>query len=112
MRPKKKIDWDEVDSYLNAQCNGTEIAGIIGMHPNTLYNQCKEKYNITFTDYSRQKKNQGIEMLKAKQYNMAMNGNTSMAIWLGKQHLNQSENGIKEVDKDNSKLEIIVNYES
>ena len=90
-RPKAEIDWEKVDRYLNAQCEGTGIAEIIGIHPNTLYEACKTKFNISFSEYSAIKKAEGVELLKAKQYQTAMEGNVTMQVWLGKQYAGQKD---------------------
>ena len=90
-RPEIKVDWAKVDQYLRAQCNGTGIAGIIGVHPNTLYLKCEEDNKMSFSDYSAQKKGEGQELLRAKQHLTAMEGNVTMQIWLGKQYLAQSD---------------------
>lgn len=90
-RPKIVIDWGKVDGYLKAQCNGVEIAGILGVSPDTLYDKCVEDNKSLFSDYSTQKKAQGKEFLRAKQYATAMDGNVTMQIWLGKQYLEQRD---------------------
>jgi len=50
-RPKKNIDWKEVDKYLVAGATGTEVAAVLGIHPETLYGRCKEDHKIGFSDY-------------------------------------------------------------
>ena len=90
-RPQANIDWQKVDKYLQAQCDGVGIAGILGIHPNTLYEACKDKYKISFSEYSAQKKGEGVELLKAKQFQIGMAGDKGMLIWLGKQYAGQSE---------------------
>lgn len=90
-RKEVKIDWAKVDQYLKAQCIGTGIAGIIGVAPETLYRKCLEDNKVNFEAYSRQKKSEGQEQLRAKQYLTAMEGNVTMQIWLGKQHLGQRD---------------------
>lgn len=90
-RPKANIDWAKVDAYLKAQCTGTAIASIFGIHPDTLYLACEKKFKMGFSEYSAQKKAEGAEILKAKQYQTAMDGNVSMQIWLGKQYLGQKD---------------------
>lgn len=104
-RPKANINWDIVDKYLQAQCNGTGIAGLLGIHPETLYKACEDTHKIGFSKYSQQKKSEGKELLRAKQFNTAMNGNTSMLIWLGKQYLDQSDK--KEENINENQIEII-----
>lgn len=95
-RPPSEIDWKKVDQYLQAQCNGASIARLIGIHPDTLYTKVVERYaelyNITdFSAYAKLKRTEGLELLKAKQFDMMMGGNTTMAIWLGKQLLGQKD---------------------
>jgi hypothetical protein len=95
-RPPAEIDWKKVDQYLQAQCNGTNIAGIFGIHPQTLYDKVveryKDQYHISnFTEYQKIKRAEGLELLRAKQFDMMMAGNTTMAIWLGKQLLGQKD---------------------
>ena len=90
-RPKANIDWKRVDHLLTCQCDGVGIAGILGIHPNVLYEACKEVNKLSFSEYSAQKKSEGKELLRAKQFETAMNGNVTMQIWLGKQHLDQKD---------------------
>jgi len=90
-RPKADIDWNKVDKYLQAQCNGTGIAGLLGIAPITLYRACEEKYKVNFEAYSAQKKGEGKELLRAKQFQIAMEGDKTMLVWLGKQYLDQSD---------------------
>lgn len=100
-RPKTEIDWGVVDEYLLAQCLGTEIADYLGICPDTLYKRCEEDFKMTFTAYSQQKKSAGKAVLRKKQWDMAMGGDRTMAVWLGKQVLNQRE----KVDNDVSLTE-------
>lgn len=90
-RKKITIDWNKVDKYLNAQCLGTNIASILGIHPNTLYRACEEDKKMSFGDYSAQKKAEGVELLKVIQYQTALQGNVIMQIWLGKQYAGQRD---------------------
>ena len=90
-RPKANIDWSKVDKYLQAQCDGTGIAGLFGIHPNTLYRACETDNKISFSNYSAIKKAEGKELLRAKQFQSAMEGDKTMQIWLGKQYLGQKD---------------------
>lgn len=90
-RPKANIDWHKVDNLLKAQCDGVGIAGILGVHPNVLYEACKEVNKLRFSEYSAQKKSEGKELLRAKQFETAMNGDKTLQIWLGKQYLGQKD---------------------
>lgn len=99
-RPKADIDWKRVDELLKAQCGGVGIAGILGIHPDTLYLACQEKFKMGFSDYSAQKKSEGKELLRDKQFKLALEGDKSMLIWLGKQYLGQKDkNDVTSDDK-------------
>ncbi len=95
-RPHIIIDWDMVDELLEASCEGTEIAAYIGMHPDTLYNRCQKEKKVGFSEYLRSKKAKGDSLLKKVQWDMAMDKDKTMAIWLGKQRLGQRDR--KDVD--------------
>lgn len=90
-RPKAIIDWKKVEKYLQAQCDATGIAGLLGISVDTLYNRCKTDLNMDFSAYSAQKKSEGKELLRAKQYQSAMEGDKTLQIWLGKQYLSQKD---------------------
>lgn len=90
-RPEAIIDWDKVTAYLKAQCSTVGIASIIGITTDTLYNRCKTDNNIDYSVFSQQKKAEGKELLRAKQYTDAMGGNVTLQIWLGKQYLEQKD---------------------
>jgi len=85
------IDWDKVDEYLKAQCSGSGIAEILGIHENTLYDHCKVDKGMEFMAYSMKKKSEGKELLRKKQVEVALEGDKVMLIWLGKQYLDQAE---------------------
>ena len=88
---KAEIDWQMVGEYLNAQCSGVEIAEMIGIHENTLYNRCKDDLGLEFVAFSQQKKSEGRQSLKKRQYALAMSGDKTMLVWLGKQYLGQKD---------------------
>jgi transposase-like protein len=90
-RPEAKIDWKRVDRLLQSHCTGAGIASLLGIHPETFYRKCEEKFNVGFTEYSRLKKTEGKELLRAKQFDIALSGEKSLLIWLGKQYLEQAD---------------------
>ncbi|OED34696.1 hypothetical protein AB832_06905 [Flavobacteriaceae bacterium (ex Bugula neritina AB1)] len=90
-RKKITIDWTKVDKALIAGANGVQVASMLGVHPETLYDRCKEKFKTDFSDYSRQKKEKGNLNLLTKQYDLAIEGDRGMLIWLGKQRLGQKD---------------------
>jgi hypothetical protein len=90
-RKPTEIDWEKVDGYLKAQCSGASIAGILGIHDNTLYMRCKTDNNVDFVTYAAQKRGEGKELLRRTQFDKALSGNVVMLIWLGKQYLGQAD---------------------
>ena len=115
-RPKIIINWDVVASYLRAQCDTVGIAGILGISPDTLYTRCKKDNKIDYTAFSAQKKSEGKELLRAKQFTTAIGDsakeippNVTMQIWLGKQYLGQKDKqDITSDDESIRELKIIV----
>jgi len=90
-RPEAIIDWNKVTKYLQAQCDSVGIAGLLGISVDTLYNRCKRDNNLDYSAFAAQKKSEGKELLRGKQYSVAMEGDKTMLVWLGKQYLMQSD---------------------
>ena len=90
-RPKVDIDWERVNELLEADCEGTEIAAHLGIVPNTLYRRCEDDHKISFSKYLQEKKARGNSLLKEKQFEKAMAGDSGMLVWLGKNRLNQAD---------------------
>lgn len=90
-RPLKPIDWDQVDKMCAIHCTGEEQAAVLGVDYDTLNRACHREHNCSFADYFRQKASNGKMSLRRKQYTAAMDGNTTMLVWLGKNWLGQTD---------------------
>lgn len=102
-RPESQIDWKQVDKFLEAGCNGVQIAARLGIHATTLYRHCEEDHKINFALYSQEKKASGDALLHAAQFNKALKGDSGMLKWLGEIRLNQKSSeldNIKDTIKD------------
>ena len=88
-KPFINIDWDKVDGYIKFQCTGEEIAGILGIHPNTLYQRTLQEKGMRYCDYASSKKTSGLGVLRARQFQAALAGNTRMLDKLGDEYLGQ-----------------------
>jgi hypothetical protein len=92
-RPKADIDWDYVDSLLEAGCSGREISSTIGITPQTIYDRCLQDNKKEFSLYSQEKQAKGESLLRAHQYAKALGytdkGDNTLLIWLGKTRLKQ-----------------------
>lgn len=98
VRPEKQIDWDRVDKLLEAGCHGTEICAHFDLTADRFYDRVKEKYGMSFTEYSQEKRQKGDSILRETQFNKAIDGDNMMLIWLGKNRLGQRD---KEEKNDN-----------
>ena len=86
------IDWDIVDSLIEAGCDGTHVASYYGIHPDTLYNRCKEEKNLDFSAYKAEKRSNGDVKLFVAQFNKAIaEKDNTMLIFLGKNRLGQKD---------------------
>ena len=91
-RPKLVLNAKGIDAIVKMaeiMCTDEEIASVLGTTVATLQNadnkdtflECKQKGNAN-----------GKKSLRRTQFEIAKNGNATMAIWLGKQYLGQKEN--------------------
>lgn len=102
-RPKIEIDWDEFNKLCNMQCTLVEIAGWFDCSEDTIERRVKEKYEITFAEHYKKKSAKGKISLRRKQTDIALNGNVTMLIWLGKQYLDQSDKREETLKTDDEK---------
>ena len=106
---KEVIDWSKVDEQLEAGATGTEIAAQLGIHEDTLYRHVQRDKGVAFAAYRAQKRAKGDSALRLAQHKCALEGNTTMLIWLGKQRLEQS-NDPKSSDSFNGNLAQLLEY--
>ena len=92
-RPPIPIDWKKVEQLLMADCSGTEVAASLGISNDTLYLRVVNELGYdSFTTYSLKFKEKGNSILRAKQFEAAINDkNITMQVWLGKQRLGQKD---------------------
>jgi hypothetical protein len=99
-RPAIDFDFKMLDSLCLIQCTAAECAAVMGVHPDTIDNKIKEKFHVGFSEYYAEKSKLGHKSLRAKQYQVAMAGDTKMLIHLGKHQLGQVDKFI--VDSQSS----------
>jgi hypothetical protein len=90
-RRHASIDWKIVARLCEIMCTKQEIAGVLGIHEDTLGNRIKQVFGLDFSAYYDQKGAKGRASLRRKQFSAAQKGNTAMLIWLGKQWLGQRD---------------------
>lgn len=82
-RPKLNIDPDLVEKLAGIGCPNKEIAAIVGCSVDTLTDR--------FSDVINKGRENGKTRLRKKQIEVALAGNVSMLIFLGKNMLGQSD---------------------
>lgn len=90
-RPRAHIDKQTFDNLLAIGCQLRECAEVLGVSEDIIESWCKHEQQLSFLDYRRQKASKGHANVRRKQYEVAMDGNVSMLIWLGKNWLKQSD---------------------
>jgi len=90
-RPKKELDWKVLDSILQFGATLIDCAEMCEMSDDSIQRRIKDEHGCTFTEYRNRKMSRMRVKLLQKQYESAMAGNTALLIWLGKQHLGQSD---------------------
>jgi hypothetical protein len=90
-RPPHPIDWDRVVKMTMAGATGASIAHELGVLPALLYDRCQSDQGMNFTNFQILHRMRGDDMLKLKQFELAMKGDKSMLIWLGKNRLKQRD---------------------
>lgn len=82
-RPRKEIDLEQVEKLAAINCSMAEIASIVGCSVDTL----QRNYAVVI-EKGRHKMRVS---LKRKQYELAMEGDRTMLVWLGKIILGQRD---------------------
>ena len=89
-RPSINIDKEQFEKLCSIQCTINEIAGYFNCSVDTVERWCKKEYKEGFADIYDKKRGLGKISLRRSQFRMAET-NPTMAIWLGKQYLGQTD---------------------
>lgn len=89
-RPRKEIDRKQFENLCGMQCTQQEICDWFDVCEETLNSWCKRTYKKGFSEVFRQKRGKGKVSLRRNQWKMSETS-SAMAIWLGKQYLDQKE---------------------
>jgi len=106
-RPAFVIDFVKLKALAQIQCTDAEIAAVLGCSLPT-FNRNKDK-DPRVVETIEEGKASGRASLRRKQYAVALDGNPTMLIWLGKQLLGQRDKlGLEHSGKDGGPLEFLV----
>lgn len=89
-RPKKQIDKEQFEKLCGLQCTLDELCCYFDCNTDTLEKWCKKTYKMNFSEVFKKKRGNGKISLRRKQFEVAMSGNPTMLIWLGRNMLNQT----------------------
>lgn len=106
-RPRKEIDQKQFENLCRLQCTLEEICGWFDVTDKTLDSWCKRTYNASFSEVFKQKRGNGKISLRRMQWRLAEK-NATMAIWLGKQYLDQRDIVEQNITSDGVKVIIDV----
>lgn len=105
-RPRKELNKEVFEELCKLQCTKVEICGVLKMDEKTLTKLCKENYQLGFVDTFAKYSQDGKASLRRHQFAMAEK-NPTMAIWLGKQWLGQTDTQIIQDDRRNEQNSIL-----
>lgn len=100
-RPKIELDRDQVFKLARLHCTIKEIADFFEVDRDTISDNYSAEIQKGRAD--------GRIRLRKKQFDLAMAGNVSMCIWLGKQVLDQND---KHIDDDDMPKTLIIQEQS
>lgn len=89
-RPKLQLDEEQITQLAAINCSLAEMGAVLNCDAKTLTSR--------FSSVIEKGRQSGKMSLKRKQWEMAMGGNITMLIWLGKQYLGQSDKIDKTID--------------
>lgn len=82
-RPRKPVDEALLRKLAVIHCNQDEMASVLGVSVDTLHRR--------FADQIKDARNEGKMSLRRKMWEMALNGNVTILIWLSKNELGMTD---------------------
>ena len=101
-RPRKEIDQKQFETLCGLQCTLLEFCDALEVTDKTLDAWCKRTYGKHFSEVFREKRGRGKISLRRMQWRLAEK-NAAMAIWLGKQYLDQKDVVEQNINSDGVK---------
>ena len=103
---KTPFSWDKLEGLLAYKSSLVVCADILDVHENTVKSHIKQRFGMTFTEYSERKLSRTKVKLVQKALEMAYSGNATMTIFCLKNLCKWKDNPDELID--NSKIEIVV----
>ena len=93
-RPRKPISKKTFEELCRIQCTEEEICDVLDVSRQSLNRWARETYGANFGQVYKKYREGGKASLRRSQWALAKT-NATMAIWLGKQMLNQSDSPVE-----------------
>lgn len=105
---RKEFDQRMFEQLCAIQCTELEICAVLDCDHKTLERWCHRVYHRNFSEIAKEKRALGTMNLRRYQFKQAER-NVTMAIWLGKQYLGQTEKLQTSIDGADSgfKIEVV-----
>ena len=87
----KPIDFARLEELVQIQCTMIEISTQLGCDDETIKSAVRREFGLDWSQYVEAKRTWKFPSLRRKQFELADSGDKTMLIWLGKQHLGQSD---------------------
>ncbi len=107
-RPRKVIDWEQLEKLCAIHCTGEECASVLGVSYDALNDAIKRAGYSGFPEYFKKHSGPGKASLRRMQFKSAESGNATMLIWLGKQYLGQRDYKYEPLDEKEIPLDRLV----
>ena len=107
-RPRIEIDYQSAEKLASLHCTGEEIAAFLGVDYKTLERAIRRDLKLTFGEWYKRHSAKGKVSLRRKQFEVAMSGNATMLVWMGKQVLEQSDKTEEKIDSSAEILKKII----
>jgi hypothetical protein len=105
-RPRIEVNWEIFETACKLMATKEEILNLLNIKEMTLDRRIKEKYQDTFEGVLKKLSGNTKLSLRRFQFQLAEK-NVAMAIWLGKQYLDQKDT----IEKDENKVDITVKFD-
>lgn len=88
-RPRKEIDERVFSEAIKMPLLKSDIASLLGVSEDTLERWVRSNFDCTFSEIREQNRSYLKRNILIKQYEVAMSGDRTMLIWLGKNYCDQ-----------------------
>jgi len=91
-RPRLELDMKTLTNLVRVQCTAEECAKVLEVSEDTIDRRLKEEGYAGFAEFYKKHSEEGKASIRRAQFKLGVEQmNPTMLVWLGKQHLGQSD---------------------